>query len=61
MRGVRTALVFTLFGGAALALILAAPFGDLTRVFAYVLLVETPAVVAMVVLLNLYIEWESRR
>jgi hypothetical protein len=58
---IRTALVMVLFLAAAAGLMLAAPFGDINMVIAYVLLVEAPAAIVLVMLLSAYINWESNR
>ena len=57
-------LVFGIAFAALLGVALVYPLAntwDLGRTFAYVLLVESPALILLVVLVHGYAEWEARR
>lgn len=53
-------LVVGLFGFAAVGLLVLAPTDDLMRTVAYVLLVECPALVVLVMGIHAYLDWRSR-
>lgn len=54
-------LFFATFFGVAAGLLFLAPWDDLGRTMAYVLFVETPAVILLGLAAHVYVDWRAPR